>query len=284
MSNPFKFLQYEDYEPFSKKEEVEIFTAYSKNKSQDLKNKILEKNIRLVIKIVHQEFSRRVSKNSAFSNSIDESDLISEGCMGLYTAIDKFDVTRGIKFSTYASFWVKQQVLRYISNNCRTIRLPVNFSENMIKVKEFISDYKLKHDKAPTKKRILKEFEGVSETALLHILCNTSMLYLNQQAFDKDGQSDCEFGDLVEDESMNDPSLDAEQNLETQDIRLFLNKLTKKERDIIIKRFGFDGNDPMKLEEIGNEYNVTRERVRQIQTVALHKLGRMIRKSKDTMI
>ena len=259
MSNPFKFLQYEDYEPFSKKEEVEIFTAYSKNKSQDLKNKILEKNIRLVIKIVHQEFSRRVS-------------------------IDKFDVTRGIKFSTYASFWVKQQVLRYISNNCRTIRLPVNFSENMIKVKEFISDYKLKHDKAPTKKRILKEFEGVSETALLHILCNTSMLYLNQQAFDKDGQSDCEFGDLIEDESMNDPSLDAEQNLETQDIRLFLNKLTKKERDIIVKRFGFDGNEPMKLEEIGNEYNVTRERVRQIQTVALHKLGRMIRKSKDTMI
>ena len=70
----------------------------------------------------------------------------------------------------------------------------------------------------------------------------------------------------------------------TQDIRLFLNKLTKKERDIIVKRFGFDGNEPMKLEEIGNEYNVTRERVRQIQTVALHKLGRMIRKSKDTMI
>ena len=74
-----------------------------------------------------KKFSRRVSKNSAFSNSIDESDLISEGCMGLYTAIDKFDVTRGIKFSTYCSFWVKQQVLRYIANNCRTIRLPVNF-------------------------------------------------------------------------------------------------------------------------------------------------------------
>ena len=151
--------------------------------------------------------------------------------MGLYTAIDNLMLLRHQVFYLRILLDIKQQVLRYISNNCRTIRLPVNFSENMIKVKEFITDYKLKHDKAPTKKRILKKLEGVERNSTFaHGFCNTSMLYLNQQAFDKDGQSDCELGDLIEDETMNDPSLDAEQNLETQDIRLFLNKLTKKEK------------------------------------------------------
>ena len=281
MSDSFKFIDGCDYEPFTKKEEIEAFTEYSKTKCPDLKNKILEKNLRLVIKIVHDEFSRRVQKNSFYKNSFDESDLIAEGCMGVNTAIDKFDVTRGIKFSTYCSFWVKQQVLRYIANNARTIRLPVNFSEKLIKVKEYIREYDFKHNQKPSKKQILNKFKGLSSVALNNILCTASTMYLNQTFA---GEDECELGDTIPDEKNIDPSLLVSEKLEGNDIQFFLNQLTQKEKDVIIKRFGFNGGEPMRLEEIGSEYNVTRERIRQIQTVALMKLGRMIERSKDATI
>ena len=281
MYDSFKFINGCDYEPFTKKEEVEAFTEYNKTKCPNLKNKILEKNLRLVIKIVHDEFARRVQKNSFYKNSFDESDLIAEGCIGANTAIDKFDVTRGIKFSTYCSFWIRQQVLRYIANNARTIRLPVNFSEKMIKVKEYIREYDFKHNQKPSKKQILNKFKGLSSVALNNILCTSSTLYLHQTF---DAEDECELGDTIPDEKNIDPSLLVSEKLEGNDIQFFLNQLTQKEKDIIIKRFGFGGGKPMRLEEIGSEYNVTRERIRQIQTGALMKLGKMIEKSKDVTI
>lgn len=282
MSKPFSFIEGENYEPMSKKDEVKIFKKYNKNKCQKAKAEILQRNIRLVIKIVRDEFYKVSAKNHSFKNSFDEADLISEGCIGINTAIDKFDVSRGIKFSTYASFWIKQQVLRYIANNARTIRLPVNFSEKLIKVKEFIREYNLKHGENPTKKTILNNFDGLSETALLNILTTNPMVYINQSLSDE--EDSCEIGDTITDENCQSPSDLVSDKLELKDIECFLDRLSNKERDIIIKRFGFGGNKPMRLEEIGVEYNVTRERIRQIQTVALDKLGRMIVKSKNTMI
>lgn len=287
MSDSFKFISGANYEPFTKQEEVEIFKKYNNSsgkKSVALKNTILERNIRLVIKIVRDEFLRITSSTSMAKNSFDESDLISEGCLGLNTSIDKFDPSFGTKFSTYASFWIRQQILRFVANNSRTVRLPVNFSENMIKVKNFINDYKLKHGKVPTQKRILSEFQGVSKTALTNILNSNGTVYINQAFQNNDSESDGEIGDTIVDEKCPAPSDIVGDKFEVNDIKFFLNKLTEKEKDIITKRFGFNGNAPMKLEEIGSEYNLTRERIRQIQTVALRKLGTMIKKSKDTMI
>ena len=218
MYDSFKFINGCDYEPFTKKEEVEAFTEYNKTKCPNLKNKILEKNLRLVIKIVHDEFARRVQKNSFYKNSFDESDLIAEGCIGANTAIDKFDVTRGIKFSTYCSFWIRQQVLRYIANNARTIRLPVNFSEKMIKVKEYIREYDFKHNQKPSKKQILNKFKGLSSVALNNILCTSSTLYLHQTF---DGEDECELGDTIPDEKNIDPSLLVSEKLEGNDIQFF---------------------------------------------------------------
>ena len=198
-------------------------------------------------------------------------DLINEGNIGLMTAVDKFEPEKGYHFISYAVWWVRQAILKALAEQSRPVRLPLNRSNELIQIVRAKND--LIHNKGisdPTVDEIAAA-SGLDVTLVKNLLEVTRDMISFDSPIKGDEEGDSSYFDFVEDKSQS-PEDDVVNHMMEKDVRGLLSVLGDKERDIIEKRYGFNGNEPMSLKAIGDEYNLTKERIRQIEKAALQKL------------
>ena len=205
-------------------------------------------------------------------NGLDMSDLISEGTIGLIVSLSKYDPTQA-KLSTYATWWIRQRILRALSNQSKTIRIPVHMTEKIASLRRATASIAQEIGREPTNDELM-ERTGLSEATIK--LCYDASLKtisLNTHVY---ADEDQELGENISDES-DTPSMACTKADDLECLKDALGVLDTRETEIITSRFGLDGREPQTLESIGVKYNVTRERIRQIEGIALAKVRRHIR-------
>ncbi len=245
----------------SAEEEIEIAMRVS-NGDEVAKERFIEANLRLVISI---------AKYYANKSSLQLMDLIQEGNLGLIKAVEKFDYKKGFRFSTYATLWIKQHITRAISDKGRTIRIPVHMVETINKQAKVSRDLLQKFNREPTTAEIA-EYMGIPESKVIETQrIAQDPLSLESPLGEED---DSKRGDFIEDETIKSPNEITMQSQLREQILSVLNFLTPREQKVIRLRYGLDDSHPRTLEEVGREFNVTRERIRQIEAKARKKLMR----------
>ena len=254
----------------SAKDEVRLAKLIEKG-DQNAKNALIEANLRLVVSVAKRYMGR----------GLNLLDLIQEGNLGLIRAVEKFDYRKGFKFSTYATWWIRQAVSRAIADQSRTIRIPVHMVDAINRVtrtqRELVQDIGRQPSSAEIGKQLDLSPDKVEE--LLELARETVSLEAPM------GDTEASLADFIEDEHTRQPDQLTARKIMKEDLRKTLDGLPERERKIIELRYGLGGNDPMTLEQVGQVFGVTRERIRQMEIRTLRRLQkfRMARALQDAI-